>query len=1095
MEIRQLLVQITAGDAVMNDGSLSITDADDAATLSIINNTASTVGVGANTTGIIDFASTSLTTGNLLNLEANALTSGVALNVGSTTTDTTAITSGMLGYFNWNPGSSTTKSGDLFRLNIGSNGNVTNLLNITDNGSTLFRVAETQIESAVPHAFTAAGDVSIAYDLVFTNQTAAGIESYGPLTIESGESFENNNLTLKTYGTGDIVFDLDGTGSLQAQGPDPSIILDTTTATDTDYWLGVVEDASNDDNDYFSIGDGTTIGSNRFFTIDTDGKTGIGNSTPVGLLDIDSSNTSTFGKAAVIIDHDETQDILSASASGTTVFTIDVDGDIAIGAETTNDDDAVYFDDGSTEYLTWDDDPGEFDLTDDLTLPDDSYLGIGSSDARIVFDTGNDLNLTGANVGVNQGTPLWQLHVTDSETATGSAMIENTADVGDNNVIGMMIRLGGDSDNPAAGDRFINFMKGDSTIVGKIAGNGSGAVDYATNGTDYAEYFKKADPSTEIPFHTLICQSENGIVPCSKDQNQIIGITSDTPGFTGGMQHEDNPAYELVGLLGQVRVKVNQEAGEIKNGDPLTVSSIAGMATKAKNAGRIVGYAIRDPQLNEACTLSAGTEVSCGYVTAYVNPGWHEPNLAVTNLGDLNLTKVSQTSQTENWELKVSDTGQLIDQLGAFAELAAANIKAGAISTQELFVEGVVNVAGSIKAGAIETNSLISKIIKTDELITSEISPADGSDLVVNLSETADSGFGRLLVKGVNGETVASIDESGNAEFSGELKAESLKSNDASIAGELRVGKIYADEIISQTSQNSLTREEIEGLLAEAESDQNLLDQASTWNIDTATNSAALSELALESLFVTGTAALNSLSVAESAVIGNDLVFNSKVEQSNGEASVTNSINTLTSPLYIQSAAAQPLHLMANLVTIDTSGNIQVTGNLAVEGTIETSGLTLKSPATNHKEPSATSGFGKLLALYDETGTEIAGITATGAARFVSVETDIITLTGDPEATSSATFSGLVYKTDATAGTAKIPVGSRQVVIENPNVAENSLIFVTPTSKIESTLYIKEQTSGKFTVGFPKAAEEEVTFNWWLVDMVASTQEKSINEN
>ncbi|MHA2426593.1 MAG: hypothetical protein ACXADB_00935 [Candidatus Hermodarchaeia archaeon] len=52
----------------MNDGSLSITDADDAATLSIINNTASTVGVGA-AGGVNVLSSTSLTTGDLLELQ------------------------------------------------------------------------------------------------------------------------------------------------------------------------------------------------------------------------------------------------------------------------------------------------------------------------------------------------------------------------------------------------------------------------------------------------------------------------------------------------------------------------------------------------------------------------------------------------------------------------------------------------------------------------------------------------------------------------------------------------------------------------------------------------------------------------------------------------------------------------------------------------------------------------------------------------------------------------------------------------------------------------------------------------------------------
>jgi len=80
-------------------------------------------------------------------------------------------------------------------------------LNIKDNGSSLFSVSENQITSALPHQFTSSGDVSIAYDLIFTNQTSSNIKSYGPLTIEAGENFESNDLILKTYNKGNVIID------------------------------------------------------------------------------------------------------------------------------------------------------------------------------------------------------------------------------------------------------------------------------------------------------------------------------------------------------------------------------------------------------------------------------------------------------------------------------------------------------------------------------------------------------------------------------------------------------------------------------------------------------------------------------------------------------------------------------------------------------------------------------------------------------------------------------------------------------------------------------------------------------------------------
>jgi len=178
----------------------------------------------------IDLSLDGLTTGTGLLLDDNTaagLSSGTLLQAQTVTTDTTAITDGLLGYFNWAPGSSTTKTGDLFRINIGSSGNIDNLFNVTDNGSSLFKVSETAITSALPHSFTAAGDVSIAYDLQFTNQTASVIKSNAPLTIEAGESSENNNLTLKTYGTGKIIadggFSLNTQATLPANDTTPSV--------------------------------------------------------------------------------------------------------------------------------------------------------------------------------------------------------------------------------------------------------------------------------------------------------------------------------------------------------------------------------------------------------------------------------------------------------------------------------------------------------------------------------------------------------------------------------------------------------------------------------------------------------------------------------------------------------------------------------------------------------------------------------------------------------------------------------------------------------------------------------------------------------
>jgi len=68
---------ITAGDMVMSDGSLAITDADNATSLSLTNNTITS---GA----LIDITSTSLTTGTGLRMTADGLTSGTMVLLDST---------------------------------------------------------------------------------------------------------------------------------------------------------------------------------------------------------------------------------------------------------------------------------------------------------------------------------------------------------------------------------------------------------------------------------------------------------------------------------------------------------------------------------------------------------------------------------------------------------------------------------------------------------------------------------------------------------------------------------------------------------------------------------------------------------------------------------------------------------------------------------------------------------------------------------------------------------------------------------------------------------------------------------------------------
>jgi hypothetical protein len=917
------------------------------------------------------------------------------------------------------------------------------MFSITDNGSDLFRVSTTQIESAVPHAFTAAGDVSIAYDLEFTNQTSSNIKSLGPLTIESGESFENLNLTLKTYGTGDFVFDNDGTTQ--------AILTDT-------------------------------------------GMLGLGvTSSPISQLYAQTSTSSLTGRSVAIFDQNESEDILTASASGTTRFTIGNNGDLDINFSTS-------LTSGNGIALDWDGSTSlagaatGIDITaTDITGNGQNFYGINISDLGTagagneygIYVQGTDWDAAAYfedDVGIGQATPLYKLHVTDTDTATASAWIENTYDVGADDSTALVVKIGSDADNPATTDRFINFMRGDSTIVGSIRGDGSGGVDFATNGTDFAEYFKKADSNQIMPKGALICASKNneGVTTCDTSNNQILGVVSTSPGFTGGLNHENDPGYILTGLVGQIPVNVTTENGVVSKGDPITASGTqAGAGTKASVAGRIVGYALENVQGNDQ-------------VLVYVNPGWYDPNVYLTNSGELSLVADTSGRETGNWKLEIGNSGEFITNEGSYSNFIAANVKAGLAEITNI-------VAESIVALEIQTGNLLATIgIETPQLRTQEISPLEGSDLVLNLDQTpddlADSEFGKLVIKGQDNEVVVGIDEVGNATFSGEIAANDLK-----------VGRIYADEIFQRNSTSDsasfgdlLTREQIELLLAEAEADQKLLDDTQSWETNTATGSALLNELAATDLFVTGQAAVEQLSITNSMVVGNDLVVSSQVNELTGQQ--INSVDTINGPLSLQSSGSQPLYLMAGMVRINTEGDVEIDGNLYVAGSIESSGLTLRAGNTPGVSGGSHSGgenhSGSVLSVKSEDGSEVASITASGSAEFKELAAETIKLSGDSNATSSATLGGgLVFESTATAGTSNIPSGTNEVVIKNPNISNNTLIYITPTSSTQNqVLYLKSKEGCEsggiicesyFVVGFDEAISSEVEFNWWLVDLVA----------
>jgi len=306
---------------------------------------------GASTTNPLTFDFDTVTTGTATDLSVDGLTTGTGLlidnNVASSLTTgtlfqaqsvaTSLTTAGdaFLGYFNWNPGSATTAVGDLFRINIGANGTATNLFNITDNGTSLFSVSETSVTANIPTNFTSAGDVSMSYDLNFTNLTSSTIQSASQFYINAGETYDSSDMTLTTYNKGNIIADTEAfvttgaatvSGTLRANGN--TIFNGLTYAWPASHTAsGVLQNNGSGTLTWATLGAAAVTPDSLDFTEFIDNMT----------LDA-STNIAASGTNLLSITNTGTGNsfLINDEAADTTPFVIDQSGNVGIGKTTAN---------------------------------------------------------------------------------------------------------------------------------------------------------------------------------------------------------------------------------------------------------------------------------------------------------------------------------------------------------------------------------------------------------------------------------------------------------------------------------------------------------------------------------------------------------------------------------------------------------------------------------------------------------------------------------------------------------------------------------------------------------------------------------------
>jgi hypothetical protein len=498
--------------------------------------------------------------------------------------------------------------------------------------------------------------------------------------------------------------------------------------------------------------------------------------------------------------------------------------------------------------------------------------------------------------------------------------------------------------------------------------------------------------------------------------------------------------------------------------------------------------------------------------SAYLN------NLAITDTGDLNITQ-DNNSTTGRYKL-TDNNGNAITQLARLAEVFTAHIKAGFIETQKLATDSFsvssenVTIAGMTirdyiisvvrNSDLVQPNNVISPIAEVDQTHTNVISPlAQNSAISIKLDNNK---FEIFNDHNASGSAVASIDNQGNATFSGSLNSQNLAVNsDATVSGTLHAGKIVADEIeglaakvgtlsaqnitnvtniFFATPSSTLANSNTSGGSQNSSTQQNGLPGPSLGFTDISSYSSFLAYVpnlhATTAQFDNGIMALGPSSLSDTSITGQLSIDGQMIFASN-------SINVLGADLEIQPLRQGAIAFEGNLVRIDTDGNLTVNGKSYFHNTLYanvispmagqnlnvTLGDQLTSDGTDQKFQINNASSSAVFSV-----NTIGDLVASGAATINKLNLSLV----QPALAVSSTESIAT----GSAGMAQINMHQKEITIKNTLVTEHSLIYITPVGTPDTTSqvpYLLRQVAGEsFSVGVPQFTTQPIEFNYLIVN-------------
>ncbi len=326
---------------------------------------------------------------------------------------------------------------------------------------------------------------------------------------------------------------------------------------------------------------------------------------------------------------------------------------------------------------------------------------------------------------------------------------------------------------------------------------------------DVAEDYPTRDEDIEPGELVSIDTYEKGFVTRTKtayDRN-AIGVYSEKPGLRLSQidQEIDGARAIPIALMGRVPVKVSTENGVIKPGDPLTSSSIPGVAMKATKAGQVIGQAMDSYE---------GEEV--GKITVYIDSGFaggEGIGSLVSGLTDEKALDKKQKIELLQHLVNINSTSEesvAVSEISTDRLIAGLEIITPEITTQTINLEKIEAAQGSVElvltddgkfvindeegvpaitfdnkgnaffAGTITAGKVRADQIEGIEILAGSISSLEGN--ITSLSDMMSSGGAVLGATTLTQETLDSLTLSGglvvgqNATFKGESVFEKLAS-------------------------------------------------------------------------------------------------------------------------------------------------------------------------------------------------------------------------------------------------------------------------------------------------------------------------------